>query len=409
MSYLAEIPYGCYWSTPFARWQGSFSGLHSIEFAAHVAREELARRDIDVGSLDCGVLGTSVPQKHAFYGLPWLTGLMGASHIGGPTVAQACATGVRCLLTAAQEVESGLASSALIVTADRTSNGPHLYYPSPAGPGGTGTNEDWVMDNFGCDPLGHHSMLQTAENVAAKYSISTAAQHDVVLRRTEQYGDAVANDHRFQKTYMTLPFNIPHPGFRKSMGLMDGDEGVTLSSVDGVARLKPVMDDGSVTYAGQTFPADGNASMIVTTPDKAGELSRDRNVRIQLLGFGLSRTDLAFMPEAAVPAANVALKQADIDIKAIDAVKTHNPFAVNDVIFARQTGIDVMNMNNFGCSLIWGHPQGPTGLRSIIEMIEELVARGGGLGLFTGCAAGDTAMACVIKVGGTSGSSGSSG
>jgi acetyl-CoA acetyltransferase len=71
---------------------------------------------------------------------------------------------------------------------------------------------------------------------------------------------------------------------------------------------------------------------------------------------------------------------------------------VNDIIFARETGADLMAMNNYGCSLIWGHPQGPTGLRSIIELIEELVIRGGGRGLFQGCAAGDTAMAVVIDV-----------
>jgi acetyl-CoA acetyltransferase len=55
-------------------------------------------------------------------------------------------------------------------------------------------------------------------------------------------------------------------------------------------------------------------------------------------------------------------------------------------------------MNNFGCSLIWGHPQGPTGLRSVLEMIEELVMRGGGIGLFSGCAAGDSAMALALRV-----------
>jgi acetyl-CoA acetyltransferase len=66
-------------------------------------------------------------------------------------------------------------------------------------------------------------------------------------------------------------------------------------------------------------------------------------------------------------------------------------------VFARETGVDVMSMNNFGCSLIYGHPQGPTGLRAIIELIEELVMRGGGRGLFHGCAAGDTAMAVVIE------------
>ena len=55
-------------------------------------------------------------------------------------------------------------------------------------------------------------------------------------------------------------------------------------------------------------------------------------------------------------------------------------------------------MNNYGCSLVWGHPQGPTGLRAIIELIEELALRGGGHGLFTGCAAGDSAMAVVVNV-----------
>jgi len=55
-------------------------------------------------------------------------------------------------------------------------------------------------------------------------------------------------------------------------------------------------------------------------------------------------------------------------------------------------------MNNYGCSLIWGHPQGSTGARLIIELIEELVIKGGGYGLFDGCAAGDTAAAVVLKV-----------
>lgn len=88
-----------------------------------------------------------------------------------------------------------------------------------------------------------------------------------------------------------------------------------------------------------------------------------------------------------------------MSLKKIDAIKTHNPFAVNDIVFARETGTDLMAMNNYGCSLVWGHPNAPTGMRSTIELIEELVVRGGGTGLFTGCAAGDTAMALIVDVG----------
>jgi acetyl-CoA acetyltransferase family protein len=399
VNHKAEIPYDAYWSTPFARWQGAFSNLHAVEFAAFVVKGELARRQIPADTIDHGVLGFSVPQKQSFYGMPWLTGMAGLSNVGGPTMMQACATGVRVLLAATQEVDAGLSDVTLAVTCDRTSNGPHLYYPNPRGPGGTGSHEDWVMDNFNCDPLGRHAMVQTAENVAAKHQITTAEQHEVVLRREAQYRQALADDYAFHKRYMTLPFEVPDPSFRKTVATLPSDEGIKLSSADELAKLKPVVDGGTVTYGGQTHPADANAALIVAVPERARELSRDPKIRIQLCGFGSARAPLAYMPEAPIPAAQRALDQAGLKINRMDAIKTHNPFAVNDVLFTRQTGVDLDRMNNYGCSLVWGHPQAPMGTRSVIELIEELVIRGGGYGLFTGCAAGDTAMAVVIEVG----------
>ena len=393
MSYKAEIPYGCYWSTPFARWQGAFANLNSVEFAAQVVRRELAKRDIPGKSFDHGVLGFSVPQKYSFYGLPWLSGMAGIGHIGGPTLMQACATGVRVLLAGVQEVECGMSSVSLAVTCDRTSNGPHLYYPNPRGPGGTGSHEDWVMDNFNCDPLGSHAMVTTAENVASKHKIGTGEQHEVVLMRERQYQEAVKSG--FHKRFMTLPFDVPG-----SKTPLNGDEGPRASTAEGLAKLKPVTPEGTVTYGAQTFPADGNAAIVLATPERAKELSKDRNIRIRLHGFGQARAALAYMPEAPVPAAQAALAQAGISVKQLKAVKTHNPFALNDIVFSRTTGFPLERMNNNGCSLVWGHPQAPMGTRGVIELIEELVAAGGGHGLFTGCAAGDTAMAVVLEVSG---------
>ncbi|MGB3753283.1 MAG: thiolase family protein [Parerythrobacter sp.] len=398
MSAIAWIPYGGYWSTPFARWQGAFAELHSLRFAAWVARRALAKREIQATVLDFGVLGFTVPQQNSFYGLPWIMGELGALEVGGPSIMQACATSARSMQTAAQEIAAGMADAALVLTCDRVSNGPNIYYPAPSAPGGTGATENWVLDNFSRDPFAGVAMIETAENVARKWDISREEQDDLILARYAQYEDATANDNAFQRRYMDLPFDYPDPRFAKVAGQIAGDIGVTLADEQKIRALDPVKDGGSVTYAGQTHPADGNAGMIVASRSRAAALAPDSGPEIGILGFGLARAEPAFMPAAPVPAAKRALAQAGLSIGQIDVVKSHNPFIVNDIVFARETQFDAMKMNNYGCSLVWGHPQGPTGLRAMIELIEELAMRGGGRGLFQGCAAGDTAMAVILEV-----------
>ncbi len=396
----AYIPYGAYWCSPFAKWQGSLAHLHSLEFAAHVSKQALSDREIPVDVFDYGVLGMTVPQRACFYGLPWVGGMLGAGHLGGPTLSQACATSARVLASATQEIAAGSAECVLAITTDRISNGPHLYYPNPMGPGGSGENEDWVMSNFNRDPYANCDMTQTAENCAAKWQVSTQQQHDVVLRRYQQYEDAIKEDNgkTFQRRYMVSPFAVPDQRFRKTIATLHGDEGITPTTAEGLAKLQPVKEGGTVSYGAQTHPADGCAGMVITSREKAGELSSDPDISVKLVSFGQARVDMAFMPSAPIPAALRALALANISINDITAIKSHNPFAINDIIFAKDFNIDVMQMNNYGCSLIWGHPQGPTGMRSVMELIEELVIRGGGYGLFHGCAAGDTAMAVIIKV-----------
>jgi acetyl-CoA acetyltransferase len=389
------IPYGGYWASPFVKWQGTLADENSVTLAAATAARWLKSREISPEVFSSVALGFTVPQKHSFYGAPWLAGLIGAPGITGPMYSQACATGARVIAGSAHEIEAGLTECVLGLAFDRCSNGPHVVYPAPNAPGGTADAENWVMDNFNKDPYAKNAMIQTAENTAKAHGISREEQDECTLIRNDQYNKALANDRAFQKRYM---FGV-EVGSGKRAKIIEADDGVFPTTKEGLAALKPVLPDGTVTFGAQTHPADGNAGMIITTKARAEQLSRDKSIPVQVLSFGQCRVGKGLMPTAPVPAAQQAMKAAGVELKDIKAIKSHNPFAVNDVYFAKQTGKKLEEFNNYGSPLIFGHPQGPTGMRVIIELIEELALNGGGYGLFTGCAAGDTAMATVIKVG----------
>lgn len=385
------IPYGGYWASPFVKWQGSLADENSVTLAAATAARWLKSREISPEVFTSVALGFTVPQKHSFYGAPWLAGLIGAPGITGPMYSQACATGARVIAGSAHEIEAGLTECVLGVTFDRCSNGPHVVYPAPNAPGGTADAENWVMDNFNKDPYAKNAMIQTAENTAKAHNISREEQDECTLIRHQQYLKGAELRKR-----TTFAIEV---GSGKRAKLIETDDGVFPTTKEGLANLKPVLPDGTVTFGAQTHPADGNAGMILTTRTRAEQLSRDKSIPVQVLSFGQCRVGKGLMPTAPVPAAQQAMKAAGVELKDIKAIKTHNPFAVNDVYFAKQTGKKLEEFNNYGSPLIFGHPQGPTGMRVIIELIEELAQAGGGHGLFTGCAAGDTAMATVIKVG----------
>jgi len=395
----AYIPYGGYFSSPFSRWQGSMQNDNAVSLAANTARRWfLERKKLDPTIIDYMYFGCTVAQNHWFIAHNWAAAILtdDKKYVPALFVNQACSTSTTVLNLTAKDLELGVYEVGFCLMADRCSNGPHTIWPDPLGPGGQPDREDWNMDNFGGSPRHRAAMVQTAENVAAEMGIAKEECDAVVLRRFEQYQQALANGRAFQKRYMFPPEVTVN---RKKTKLVEEDEGWTPTTAEGLAKLKPVVAGGCLSFGAQTFPADGNCGFIVTTKEKAKELSADPALEIQIISYGYARVKPMFMPAAPIPAAEMALANAGLKIGDIKAVKTHNPFAVNDIAFSRKTGYDLMKMNNNGSSLIYGHPQGPTAGRAIAELIEELAILGGGYGLFTGCAAGDTAGALVVRVG----------
>jgi acetyl-CoA acetyltransferase family protein len=389
------VPYKRYWSSPFCRWQGALQNQHAVELVAATAKRFFELRGITPDIFDGIVFGATVPQKMWFYDAPWFAALIGNPYIGGPRVAQACATSTVSINVAASSIEVGNNANVLVATCDRTSNCPNILWPNPSGFGGKPDFESWMVDGFNFEPTGDTGPLGTANNVVKEHGITREESDALVLDRYMKYTMSTAEDRKFQKRYM-IPVEVRLS--KKQTVLVEEDEGVTPCTAEGLAGLKTMGPDSIITVGAQTHAADGNAGMIVTTKEKADELSADKAVTIQILSYGFARTKKAHMPDAPVPASKQALERAGIAVSDLAAVKTHNPFSVNDIIMRKEMGIDDKIFNNYGCSLIFGHPQGSTVMRLAIELIEELVLKGGGYGLVAGCAAGDSGAALVFKV-----------
>ncbi len=391
----ATLPLNLLWSSPFVRWQGSLADVASLDLATGVTADALAQRDVDTGAIDRLVVGMTIPQAHSFYAAPWLASRLGLPGLTGPTIAQACATSVACLVSAASAVEMDAAAVPLVVVTDRTSNGPLLVYPRSQAIGGSPATEHWVLDSFAADPNTGKAMVATAENVAREVAMSRQVLDELTLLRWGQYQEALADDRAVQRRYLQ-PVDVTR-GKGKSLRI-EADEGVHPYTAEGLAGLKPVTEGGVVTFGNQTHPADGCAGAVLARADRARALGAREGAVVRLLSAAYARADKAQMPKAATTAALRALEAAGLRIEDVRCVVTHNPFAVNDLWFSRQTGFALEKMNPYGCSLIYGHPQGPTGLRGVAELAHALHAAGGGIGVFTGCAAGDTGAALVLRI-----------
>lgn len=393
----AFIPYGGYYSTPFSKWQGSLQHENAIQLGARVSKQWFASKGWNPNELlDYLYLGITIGQQRVFYGASWASTLMGAPDIPGQTVMHACATSTTAVYNAASAIELEYAETVYCLLADRCSNGPHTIWPNPKGPGGEVISENWNLDNMACDPSTGFGMLHTAERIARENGFTREQADELTLRRYEQYAEALKDDRAFQKRYMQ-PVEIALS--KRDTRVLETDEGVAETSLEALRRLQPVTEGGILTYGGQTHPADGNAGMLITTKEQAARLSKDPAIPVQVIAYGYARSEKATMPAAPVPAVKMALARAGITVRDLAAIKCHNPFIVNDMYLAQELGIDAMDINNYGSSLVFGHPQAPTVGRLLIEAIEETVIKGGGYALATGCAAGDNGAAILVKVG----------
>ncbi len=387
----ARIPYGTWGSSYFPAWQTSpLAEVNIGQFAGESMNRILGLRKVPKSQLEYLVIGSTIPWHWKFWNAPLVASCLG-QRIPGYHVEQACATGLQATLLAGGEVNAGSYDAVGVLTFDRTSDSPVGVFPERRAHQRTIPLAD-VWDNFGFDPATGNAMIATAGKAARKHKIDRAEVDDIAFHRHEQYFHAKESGFLNRVLVPLEILNLQG----KAMGTIDDDFGVrklTLGGLHGLFEL-----DTCVTTGTQTHASDGMATLLVTNKNKVKDFSTRPEIDIRFVAKTEVRAHPSLMPEAPALAVQKLLGRTGLSMADMVVVKNHNPFAVNDAIFAKVMNYDWHKMNTTGCPLVWGHPQGPTLTRVLIESFEEAVSIGGGYCLIFGCAAGDIGIASIFKV-----------
>lgn len=387
----ARIPYGTWGSSYFPAWQTSpLAEVNIGQFAGEAMARILGMRRVPKSELEYLVIGSTIPWHWKFWTAPMVASCMG-QRLPGYHVEQACATGLQAVLLGGAEIETGAKDVVGVLTFDRTSDSPVGVFPERRAHQRTHAIAD-VWDNFGFDPATGKAMITAAGMTARKYKIDRREVDEIAYVRYEQYFSA--RDSGFLDKVL-VPLDLLNVS-GKPMGRVDEDKGVRRISM-GALRAQRELDT-CVTSGSQTHASDGMATLLVTNAEKARELSSRPEIEIRFVGKAEARTEPSLMPEAPAIAVQRLLQRVGLTMKDVKVAKNHNPFAVNDAVFTKITGHDWHTLNQTGCPLVWGHPQGPTLTRVLIEALEETVQLGGGYTLIFGCAAGDVGIAALFEV-----------
>ncbi len=398
----AFIPYGTWGGSWFPAWHTSaLAEVDIARFAAETMPYILSKKNVSTSQLDYLVTGSTIPWLYKFWGSTYLSHSFGR-RLPGFHVEQACATGLQAVIKAAAQVQSGSHNTVGVLTFDKTSNSPAGVFPNQGTYRRTEVISD-IWDNFGYDPSsgqsgfdqarGETSMIACAGRTSRKYKIDFNEVAELCFWRYQQYFEAKSKG---LLDRILFPLKILDVRGQE-LGVVDDDYGVRkYSSLEQFTSERQL--DTCVAAGGQTHASDGMFTMLVTTEEKAGELSRNPEISIQLIAANEYRTEAGFMPEAPGFAVKQLLDRTGLTMADITAVYDHNPFAVNDIVFAKLLEYDWHRMNDTGCPMIYGHPQGPTLVRVLAEAVERAVSLGGGYVLIFGCAAGDVGIAAIFKV-----------
>jgi len=379
--------------TPIGKFGGGLSSLTAAELGTASAKVTLARSGIDPNAIDEVIFGNARQAGVGPNVSRQIAIKSGLRHeTPAYTVNQACGSGLRAIMNAADQIRLGAASVILAGGTESMSNTPYLLPRARWGyrMGDAEIVDGMYRDGFLC-PLADEMMGATAETLADRYEISREEQDAYAVETQRRAGVAYAEG-RFQEEI--VPVTVPG---RKGDVVIDKDEHPRFDAdLGSLAKLPPVFrKNGSVHAGNSSGVTDGASSMLVASADAVQRHGLQPMARI--IGYAQAGVDPKIMGIGPVPATRALLADTDLTLGDVDLIELNEAFAAQVLACDRELHFDRSKLNVHGGAISLGHPIGATGARITTTLLHALSSHDKKLGLATLCISGGMGLSLLVE------------
>ena len=389
-----------YIRTPIGRFAGALAPVRPDDLAALTIAEVVSSSGIDPARIDDLYYGDANQAGEDNRNVARMAGLVAGLpvEVPGCTVNRLCGSGMEAIGLAARAIRSGEADIVVAGGVESMSRAPKVMAKAQ-----TPYDRDvrvhdstigWrfvnpkMRERFGTD-----EMPGTAENVAREFSISREDQDAFALRSQER--TARATDAGFFDGEI-VPVTVPRG--RGEDDIVGGDEHPRPdTSLEKLARLRPLFDGGTVTAGNASGINDGAAATVVVSERVLEDIGATPLARI--VGMATAGVPPRIMGIGPVAATGKLLGRLEMDLDDVDAIELNEAFASQSLACLRQLGLpdDADHVNPNGGAIAIGHPLGMSGARLVGTLARELDHRDGRLGLATMCIGVGQGIAMLIE------------
>ena len=380
--------------TPIGKFGGTLAAWSAADLGVAAAKESLQRAHIPAEAIDESIWGCA---RQAGGGPN--VGRQISYRSGVPetapafTVNQACGSGLKAIILAAQEIMLGRARTVLTGGTESMSRVPYFAEAMRWGTrmGNTQLVDGMYRDGFS-DPLSGLVMGETAENLARQYSISRDEQDQYALS-SQQRAQSAIEAGRFESEVVAL--EVDGRSAKKTRFATDEHPRAN-TTIQDLAKLPPVFSrEGTVTAGNSSGITDGAAAIVVLSEEAVNQFGTTPQARI--VDYEITGVAPEIMGIGPVPAIRALLKRQQLTLDSIDLIELNEAFAAQVIACDRELKFDNTRLNVNGGAIALGHPIGATGVRITTTLLHEMDRRSAKLGLATLCVSGGMGLALLVE------------